>query len=333
MATPLKALILEDQASDAALTTASLSSEGFEGSWQIVANEPDYRAALSPDLDVILADYHLPGFDGLKALHILQEQKLDVPFIILSGALGDELAAECIKRGADDCLLKDRLARLGIAITEAIERKRMRRQQQQAEAALREKTAELEESEQRHRLILDSVADAIVVTVGDKREYVNNAYLKILGLTDASKVVGWSLTEFIVPEDLALVSERTLARQRGEAVPGTYEYRLRRADGGTRLVETSAVPFTWKGQPASLAVLRDVTERKQAQEALAQRVRELSALTRMSQQNVDESQQVNLFYREIIARLDRLSPRSKALPEISALVDWARSHRPPEPLV
>ena len=126
----------------------------------------------------------------------------------------------------------------------------------------------LRESEEHYRAVIENVADAIVINVGTNRVFVNKAFLKLHGLDDVSQVLGTPLDQFIVPEDRQLVSERTLARQRGQPVPGVYEYRIRRVDGEVRTVQTSAVSITYEGQPAVLAVLRDTTERKRAEEEI-----------------------------------------------------------------
>src|SRR5438132_10830139 len=115
MPTPLRVLLLEDQPADAELIVRQLQRAGFEPDWQCVDNEADYLAALHADgvrHDVILADYYLPTFDGLRALKLLQERQLDIPFVLISGTIGEEVAVECMRLGAADYLLKDRLTRL-----------------------------------------------------------------------------------------------------------------------------------------------------------------------------------------------------------------------------
>ena len=89
-----------------------------------MATEEDFLAHLTPPPRVILADYHLPQFDALRALTLLRERGLDIPCLVVTGALGDEAAVECMRQGAADYLLKDRLARLGEAVKQALERKR-----------------------------------------------------------------------------------------------------------------------------------------------------------------------------------------------------------------
>jgi len=140
----------------------------------------------------------------------------------------------------------------------------------------------LRETEEHYSTIINNVADAIVINVGTDRVFVNKAFLKLHGLDDDSQVLGTPLDQFIVPEDRQLVIERTLARQRGHPVPGIYEYRIRRADGEVRTVQTSSVPITYKGAPAALAVLRDITERKRAEEEAREARHYLSRLIESS---------------------------------------------------
>ena len=136
MSTPLRVLILEDSKADAELMLQELRQAEFDPEWQLVETESDYLAHLDPQLDVILADYSLPQFDARCALHLLQKRGLDIPFIIVSGCIGEELAVECMKNGAADYLLKDRLARLGQAVTQLLNQKRLRAEKRHAEERL-----------------------------------------------------------------------------------------------------------------------------------------------------------------------------------------------------
>ena len=137
MKKPLKVLVLEDSADDTQLLLLQLEQEGIEVEWQRVETEADFRAALDAHPDLILADYSLPNYRGLTALGEIHERGLDIPFIIVSGSIGEELAVECLRLGAADYLLKDRLARLGLAVTRAVELARLRVEQRQAEERLR----------------------------------------------------------------------------------------------------------------------------------------------------------------------------------------------------
>ena len=118
---PLRALVLEDDDADFELLREHLSCEGFRPQLQRVETEAEYVAHLSPCLDVILSDYTLPGWNALRALELYRASGLPVPFLAVSGTISDQVAVECIKCGAADYLLKDRMGRLGPAIRRAIE--------------------------------------------------------------------------------------------------------------------------------------------------------------------------------------------------------------------
>jgi signal transduction histidine kinase len=118
---PLTVLVIEDDPLDFEILEHSLSGAGFRLDCRRVDTEAEFVAQLKPDIDVILSDYTLPGWDAVRALELFRASRLDVPFIVVSGTVSDEKAVECIKLGAADYLLKDRLGRLGPAITRAIE--------------------------------------------------------------------------------------------------------------------------------------------------------------------------------------------------------------------
>ena len=124
---------------------------------------------------------------------------------------------------------------------------------------------ELFEKEELYRAVVESVADGIAITVNTERVFVNRAFLAIHGLKDASEIVGHPLDQPVLPEDRESVTERVLARQRGELVDELVEYRIRRPDGEIRTVQASVVTTTYKGEPATLAVLRDITAIKRAE--------------------------------------------------------------------
>ena len=115
----------------------------LEPAWHRVETEADYLAHLHPPPDVILADFTMPQLDARRALQILNERDLDVPFIIVSGTIGEDVAVEMMKQGAADYLLKDRLARLGPAVRRAIAERDLRRDKARAEQELRESEARL----------------------------------------------------------------------------------------------------------------------------------------------------------------------------------------------
>ena len=144
MPPPIRVLILEDRADDARLLARELERHGFEPEWSRVEDRADYLEALARKPDVILADYTLPRFDALEALRLLKGRGLDIPFLIVTGTIGEERAVECMREGASDYLLKDRLTRLGPAVTRALAEKELRGQKLAAEAALQRLKERLE---------------------------------------------------------------------------------------------------------------------------------------------------------------------------------------------
>ena len=136
MSTSLNLLLLEDSAADAELMVEALRESGFDPSFRRVDTKDAFLRELDHPPDFILSDYSMPQFTAQDALRLMKERGLDLPFIIVSGCIGEDMAVECMKAGAADYLLKDRLGRLGHAVTQALERKRLLEEKRQAEQRL-----------------------------------------------------------------------------------------------------------------------------------------------------------------------------------------------------
>ena len=175
MSIPLRVLILEDKLSDAELSVLELRKSGFEPDWQRVEAEPDYLAALELNPDLILADWSMPQFSGLRALQLMRERGMDIPFVIVSGSIGEEAAIEAIRQGASDYVSKDRQARLGQAVAHALEQKLLREEKRQADQALR--------ANEDHYRILAKASQDMIFIIGRHGtiEYVNNFAAAIFG--------------------------------------------------------------------------------------------------------------------------------------------------------
>src|SRR5262249_36183408 len=136
MTSPLRVLHLEDHVGDAELVQATLESDGIAVDVTRVDTPSDFRVALTQPFDVILADNTLPTFDGLLALMLAREICPHVPFIFVSGTLGEEVAIEALKRGATDYVLKERLSRIGPSVQRALREATERQERERAEAVL-----------------------------------------------------------------------------------------------------------------------------------------------------------------------------------------------------
>ncbi len=260
MATPLSVLILEDREADAELMLHELRRAGFKPRWWRVETEQDYLAHLVPTLDVILADYTLPQFDALRALHLLQKCGLDIPFIVITGSISEEVAVECMKQGAADYLLKDRLARLGPAVTQAIKQRQLREEARRAEAALRE-------SEARFRRLAENAVDLIyryrfVPTRGF--EYVSPAATAMTGYTPEEHYADPDLSfKLVHPDDRPLLEALMQA-----PVGGNTSFTLRwiRKDGTVLWTDHRIVPVRDEaGNIVAIeGIARDITEQMRA---------------------------------------------------------------------
>lgn len=175
-ATPLKILILEDSETDAELIMHLLKKEGCECFFKVVMTQESYINALHEfEPEVILSDNSLPQFSAPEALQILQQHKLVIPFILVTGTVSEEFAANIIKQGADDYLLKDRLARLPGAIEAALKQKQAEKEKDEAAVRLRQ-------SEEKYRSIMERVSDAFVALDKDwYYTFVNKKAAEIMG--------------------------------------------------------------------------------------------------------------------------------------------------------
>jgi two-component system cell cycle sensor histidine kinase/response regulator CckA len=135
MAKPINILIVEDNAEDAELLVRVLRRAEFDFKFERVDTESGFLHAVGPDIDLILSDYNMPQFSGLRALELLKKMpNLDIPFIIVSGTIGEEMAVAAMQQGASDYLLKDRIARLGPAVTRVLDSVRERAERKRYEA-------------------------------------------------------------------------------------------------------------------------------------------------------------------------------------------------------
>jgi PAS domain S-box-containing protein len=135
--TPLQVLIVEDNPDDAELIARALRRNGVDFDWQRVETPADFLRALERRPDVILSDYNLPAWTGLDAFEALREAGCDIPFILVTGALGDEAAVECLKRGMADYVLKENLRRLPLAVRRALDVHQAQLERSRAEEALK----------------------------------------------------------------------------------------------------------------------------------------------------------------------------------------------------
>jgi two-component system, cell cycle sensor histidine kinase and response regulator CckA len=254
MCAVLRILILEDHAPDAEIVTTKLRSSGFDPEWKHVMNERDFVSTLPEGWDLILADFALPQFNALRALAILREQDSTIPLIVVTGAVGEEVAVECIKQGAADYLLKDRLSRLPSAVRQALEQKRLREESAAAHLALQEK-------EQRFHTLIDNGSNSTLL--------LNRAGEVIHSYNDLFAGGPYACRNFL---EWMVEDDRAGVRQMWERLPDaiqTVQFRI--SSGDMRWLE--AVCNDLSETPCVQAIVvhyRDVTERHELEDQLRQ---------------------------------------------------------------
>ena len=262
----LRIVHLEDDLGAYELVRAMLASSGVAARIEHVDTPEAYRAALVPRApDLILADFNLPGIDGLTALALKQQLCPEVPFIFVSGSLGEEVAVESLHNGATDFVLKDSLGRLVPAVRRALQQGQEHRQRLRAEASLRE-------SEERFRRMAENAPDVIFrfrLHPEPGYEYVSPAIERLSGLKPDEFYADPLLARRLVhPED----RDEILAIVSSHVVPlGPREVRWLRRDGGLVVTEHRYVPVRdAAGRLIAVeGIARDITERKRTEEQIS----------------------------------------------------------------
>lgn len=266
----LRILLVEDDPHDAELLQLELRRGGLAHEARIVSSRKDFLRALreyKPNL--ILADYNIPGFNGLSALKLAKEKCAGIPFIIVSGFIGEELAVELVKNGATDYILKDRLTRLVPSVNRALREMEERSERTEAERRLLE-------SEEQYRLLFKMnpepmwVLDVETLTFLD----VNDAALRKYEY-DRDDFLSLTILDIRPQEDRE--EARAYIEQLAKTSMRHFEagaWRHKKKDGTIIDVEISGSFIAFGGKKAMLVLANDVTERKKAEE----KIREQAAL-------------------------------------------------------
>jgi PAS domain S-box-containing protein/putative nucleotidyltransferase with HDIG domain len=272
MGKPLRLLILEDSEDDSLLLLRELRRSGYEVEFERVETANALRALLAEKVwDLILSDYTLPQFSAPEALEILKASGLDIPFIIISGTIGEETAIAVLKAGANDFIVKGKFARLEPAIERELREAESRRNHKRAEEQINY-----------HARLLRHINDAVIATDNQLRITAwNRAAERIYGWT-AAEVMGRNVDEILryglseeqqaeaqklLQENSSLRSERIHSRKNGQPVS----------------VEENTIALTDAHGKITgyVSVNRDITERRQAEEALRENERLLSEAQRI----------------------------------------------------
>ena len=264
MPRPLRLLLVEDSEMDALLMTTWLEGGGFQLQTRRVLNAAEFERALAEETwDVIISDYNLPTFDALSALRLYQSKNLDLPFLIVSGGIGEETAVAAMRAGAHDYVMKDNLHRLAPAVERELREADVRAARRRAELALRE-------SEERYRALWETATDAVLLL--DESgiiRFANPAVTPVFGHT-AEQAVGLPFAA-LFPARLAAEHRQTMtlaaANVSGPKRPILESVCVRR-DGREFPVELMVNRLPLPGRNWLVAFVRDVMELKRAKAQL-----------------------------------------------------------------
>jgi PAS domain S-box-containing protein len=263
--TLLKVLCLEDVLNDAVLINGILVDAGFQVKMDITADEKEYLTFIKEvNYDIILADYTIAGFDIYTALNWAKELQPDVPFICISGTIGDVRAIELLKKGATDYVSKDRLFRLPFAVRLALENAARQRDWRRTDEALQQANNELQSLHNN----LDQAVFSVDI-INNKMLHVSIAHETVFGQSQAAFLNNPKLWyELIIPEDKPIVDAGFPLLFAGKNLQ--HEYRIALSDGQIRWIEAKMNPtLDATGKLIRLdGIASDITKRKQSEEAL-----------------------------------------------------------------
>jgi diguanylate cyclase (GGDEF)-like protein/PAS domain S-box-containing protein len=258
----LHVLIVEDSAEDAQLLQLQLRRNGYKPVARRVQTAEEMERALDEEeWDLVLADYSLPTFNAVAALDLFHRRGLDIPFLIVSGTIGEETAVEAMRAGAHDYIMKGNSARLIPAIERELREAEERANRRRAEEALRD-------SERRFRALIEYSSDILtVLDAGGRILYESPSVERLLGHT-AGELMGVALEEHVHPEDRHALAT-ALTQSAGASTPITAEFRMRARNGEWRFVEASVSNLLDNAEVGGIVLnSRDITARKQDEEMI-----------------------------------------------------------------
>lgn len=269
----LRVLIVEDSEDDTELLVNELERGGYEAIYERVDTPIAMQSALEQQQwDIVIADYLMPSFSAPAALNVLKKKLLDLPFIIVSGSIGEDIAVAAMKAGAHDYLMKNKLARLVPAVERELREATERRKRREAEQALRQ-------NEEIFRSLIENALDIITVLGTDGFiHYESPSIEKVLGYKPED-LVGKNIVDYIYSEEASkfLYTLKKLVKNPSLAL--SIEFRFQHQDGSWRILEAIGKNFIdFSGRASIVINSRDITERKRAEELrnALERERELS---------------------------------------------------------
>lgn len=263
--TKINLLLAEDNDTDALLLVRQLKKEGFDVNHVQVKTRLDMDSELDKGgWDIVISDFSMPGFGGGDALELFKSKNLDIPFILVSGTVGEDIAVSIMKGGANDYLMKTHLHRLGPAVKRELEETVMKRDKKRVEAMLTQ-------SEKRFQRLIQDLLDVVWLSDldGNKLYIVNSAFDNLMGKDfDKGRFQPGQWEEILVEEDIPAF--RKFIADLTQPGINSIEYRIIRPDGTHRWLfdQRYIVPGDNSGEAMVGGILSDITEKKQAEQEL-----------------------------------------------------------------
>jgi two-component system, cell cycle sensor histidine kinase and response regulator CckA len=335
----LKVLLLEDVPRDVEIIREQLIDAGYDDLiMDCTAKEATFVSLLrSRPYDIILADFKLPGFDGFTALQRKNEIAPHLPFICVSGTIGEETAVELLKQGAVDYVMKDRLARLPMAIRQALDGVREKWDRRRAESEKAAAVEALRCSEEKFRNMVETAREGIwTVDSQSRTTFVNARLAEMLGY-NPEELLGKPLAYFMFEEDLNDQEKQMESRRLGQSE--NYERRFRHRDGHTIWAIISATPQMdgndcFRG---SFSMATDITERRQADEKLRETERKLREAQELAHLGywIWDIKTGNVEWSKEVFRIFCLDPKefTPRIDAILALSPWPADHQRDQELI
>src|SRR5919202_4302740 len=242
MNTPLRVLIVEDSEDDAELLVYELERGGYDPIYERVDTPAAMNTALDNQLwDIVIADYTLPCFSAPAALNLLKERGVDLPFIIVSGTIGEDIAVAAMKAGAHDYLMKGKLARLVPAVERECKEAIERRKRREAEQTVRQ-------NEERFRALIENALDIITVVDADGIiKYESPSLEKVLGYKP-EELVAKNIFDYIHFEDRATLRKTLNQVAQNPSLTLSIEFRFQHQDSSWRILEAVGKYFLDRNQ-------------------------------------------------------------------------------------
>jgi PAS domain S-box-containing protein len=290
MSIPLRVLLVEDSEDDALILERELKRGGYEPIYQRVQTEKDMAAKLKEqEWDIVISDYLMPKFNGLEAFKLVKESGMDLPFIIISGKIGEDTAVGAMRAGVHDYIMKDKLARLIPAIQRELREAEVRKERRLTEE-------ELKESERRFTLFMRHLPGLA---------FIKDEHGKILYINEfAEKIYGWKIKEVLGKTDSELWPQDIASRIRVGDKQALVKRKVVESidsierDGNTVTYLSYRFPIIRKGFPTWLGTVSiDITKRQQAEDLLKQTADQL-------QIEREALEKKNIALREILNQIE-----------------------------